>query len=379
MANESRKYAEDLVGSLDRTFYNTQRDVSNKKYNTNWKNLQRQYQNLTENLKMKQEQIDRSFADSLATVAENDYLRKRAAVNDLALRGLTASGNQDINNQINTEAKGEEVLNLMESAGGGSVEIAKALEDARSTLVNKEADLNRGLADTLANIGDAEGEALRAYNEGLANIAGAKDARDMENELAKLQLEAQRQAQGYSKTGLEDAEEAMAQRELMMDILKREDWTDAEKASAIQIFFGKDVDSAKAIVTGYGMYIDQDEAVKNRIKELTKERGTILNSKSKEEKYKAAEETVGNTVPFFGLGLQREKELDLLRDNIKSYNDYIDPRINEIDKEIDALQNRKSSNKNWDDFARLLYGDNIIVDTDLGKKFSSLYKYGNKK
>jgi chemotaxis protein histidine kinase CheA len=264
----------------------------------------------------------------------------------------------------------------MESAGGGSVEIAKALEDARQTLANKEADLNKGLADTLAGIGDAEGNALRAYNEGLANIAGAKDARDMKNELAKLQLEAQKQAQAYSKSGIEDEEEAQAQRNLMMEILKNADWTDAEKASAIQIFFGKNVDSAKAIVNGYNMYVNADDAVEAKIKELTKERGTILDSKSKDEKYKAAEENVGNTVPFFGLGLQPKKELDLLQENIKDYYDDIDPRINEIDKEIESLKNRKYT---WDDLAKLMYGDGIITDSKLGKKTSSDYKYGNKK
>lgn len=376
MANESRKYAEDLVGNLDRTFYNTQRNVSNKKYDTNWKNLQRQYQNLTEDLKLKQEQIDRSFADSLATIAENDYLRGRAAANDLALRGLTVSGEQELNKQDDVNKRGEDVLNIMESAGGGSVEITKALEDARNTLVNKEADLNKGLADTLANIGDAEGEALRAYNEGLANIAGAKDARDMENELARLQLEAQRQAQAYSKSGVDDAEEEQAKRQLMMDILKNADMTDADKASAIQIFFGKDVNNAKAIVSEYNMFIDQDDAVEAKIKELTKERGTLIDSISNEEKYKAAEENVGNSYPFFGLGFGGKKENDRVKENIKSYNDVLNPRINEIDEEINKLKNREGVIV---ELAKIMYGDDIINDTELGKKYSSDYKYGTKK
>ena len=376
MANESRKYAEDLVGNLDRTFYNTQRNVSNKKYDTNWKNLQRQYQNLTEDLKLKQEQIDRSFADSLATIAENDYLRGKSAANDLALRGLTVSGGQDLNKQDNVTKRGEDVLNIMESAGGGSVEIAKALEDARQSLANKEADLNKGLADTLAGIGDAEGNALRAYNEGVANIAGSKDARDMENELARLQLEAQKQAQVYSKSGVEDEEEAQAQRELMMEILKNADWSDAEKASAIQIFFGKNVDSAKAIVNGYNMFVNQDKAVEARIKDLTKERGTIIDSISDKEKYKAAEKTIGNSYPFFGLGFGGKKENDRVKENVKAYNDVLNPRINEIDKEINSLKNRKYT---WDDLAKLMYGDDIITDSELGKKSSSDYKYGNKK
>lgn len=376
MANESRKYAEDLVGNLDRTFYNTQRTVSNKKYDTNWKNLQRQYQNLTEDLKLKQEQIDRSFADSLATIAENDYLRGRAAANDLALRGLTVSGEQELNKQDNVAKKGEDVLNIMESAGGGSVEIAKALEDARNTLVDKEADLNKGLADTLANIGDAEGEALRAYNEGLANIAGAKDARDMENELARLQLEAQRQAQAYSKSGVDDAEEEQAKRKLMMDILKNSDWSDAEKASAIQIFFGKDVNNAKDIVSGYNMFINQDDAVEAKIKELTKERGTLIDSIPNKEKYKAAEENVGNSYPFFGLSFGGKKENDRVKENIKSYNDALNPRINEIDEEINKLKNREDVIV---ELAKIMYGDDIINDTELGKKYSSDYKYGTKK
>ena len=85
---------------------------------------------------------------------------------------------------------------------------------------------------------------------------------------------------------------------------------------------------------------------------------------------------MGNTVPFFGLGLQRKKELDLLQENIKDYYDYIDPRINEIDKEIESLKNRKYT---WGDLAKLMYGDDIITDSKLGKKSSSDYKYENKK
>ena len=44
MAN-SRDYAKGLVGELDRTIYNTQRDVAQRTHQTNWQNLQKQYKN----------------------------------------------------------------------------------------------------------------------------------------------------------------------------------------------------------------------------------------------------------------------------------------------------------------------------------------------
>ena len=372
MANESRKYAEGLVGDLDRTFYGTQREVGKKIYDTNWKKLQRQYQNLTEDLKLKQQQIDRSFAEGLATVAENDYLRSRAAANDLAMRGLVSSGKQNIADQNNINTKGGEVLNLMDSAGGGTVEIAKAMENARQTLADKELSLNDKLAETLSNIGAAEGEALQAYNAGLADIAGAKDVRDMENELAKLQFEAQRQAQGYSRTGVEDAEEAQAQRNLMMDVLKSTDWTDADKSAAIQIFFGKDADSANAIVTGYNMYVDPTNAIKTRIKDITAEIAAIDKSISKEEKFDAAEQTVGNSVPFFGLGAGGKAENQRVEENIEAYYDVLDPKIGELRDELEKL---KEYGYEYEDLAALMYGTGIDIDTVLGKESSSGYKY----
>ena len=47
---------------------------------------------------------------------------------------MTVSGEQELNKQGSVAKRGEDVLNIMESAGGGSVEIAKALEDARNKL-----------------------------------------------------------------------------------------------------------------------------------------------------------------------------------------------------------------------------------------------------
>ena len=67
----SRSYAEQLVGNLDNSFYNKQRDVAQQSYKTNWENLQNQYKNLQEKLKKQQEEANIAFNERLSSVAES--------------------------------------------------------------------------------------------------------------------------------------------------------------------------------------------------------------------------------------------------------------------------------------------------------------------
>ena len=71
MANRGREYAEELVGALDRGAYNQQRDVAKATYNTNWENVQNQYKNLQDKLKLQQQRANRDFAEGLVNVADN--------------------------------------------------------------------------------------------------------------------------------------------------------------------------------------------------------------------------------------------------------------------------------------------------------------------
>ena len=74
MANRGREYAESIIGPLDRSAYNQQRDVVQNTYNTNWQNVQNQYKNLQDKLKLRQEQANKDFAEGLVDVAEKQCI-----------------------------------------------------------------------------------------------------------------------------------------------------------------------------------------------------------------------------------------------------------------------------------------------------------------
>ena len=115
--NNSRKYAEDLVGALKTEHYNTQRDVASQVNKTNWEKLANEYKNLQENLEMKRQANNRAFAKGLVDIAENSYDQSRAGTQNLAQRGLNVSGMQNLVQQADTARKGERVLGLLDNLG----------------------------------------------------------------------------------------------------------------------------------------------------------------------------------------------------------------------------------------------------------------------
>lgn len=258
--NNSRKYAEDLVGALKTEHYNTQRDVANKVYNTNWQNLENQYKNLQEKLEAKRQENNRAFAKGLVETAESGYDMARANAQNLANRGLTASGVQNLAQQANTATKGQQVLGLLDKITKDTEVNLEKLSDATSTMAKEEAKLNANLADTLGDIGAAQTNAQMSYNAGLADIAGAKDARDMENELAKMQREAQAAANARSRSGNDGVNteiEDFYKKQAIVSVLsgvdpvtgEAIDWDDNQKANALQILFG--VSNAKDVVNAF--------------------------------------------------------------------------------------------------------------------------------
>lgn len=258
--NNSRKYAEDLVGALNTGHYDTQRTVANQLHKTNWEDLANQYKNLQENLEMKRQENNRAFAKGLVNTAESGYDQARANAQNLAQRGLNVSGVQNLAEQANTARKGEQVLGLLSNLGNNLEANAEKLKEATSTMAKKEAQLNADLADTLGDIGASQTSAQMDYNAGLAEIAGQKDARDMENEMAKLQREATAAANARSRGGngeIDDKIEEFYKRQAVASILmgvdpetgEAIDWDDQQKANALKILLR--VDDADKVVSNY--------------------------------------------------------------------------------------------------------------------------------
>lgn len=301
--NNSRKYAEDLVGALKTEHYNTQRDVASQVNKTNWEKLANEYKNLQENLEMKRQANNRAFAKGLVDIAENSYDQSRAGAQNLAQRGLNVSGMQNLVQQADTARKGERVLGLLDNLGENVTANMEKLSDATSKVAQKEAQLGAELADTLGDIGAAQTNAQMNYNAGLAELAGSKDARDMENEMARLQREAQAAANARSRSGNDgvDAElEEAYKRRAISAILKGVDpetgkeleWDDKQKANALSILF--DIKDAKNVVGDYNYNANLAE---NRAKEIEEYEKSV---KEANKAYKKADKEVNKMIKRYG-------------------------------------------------------------------------------
>lgn len=303
MAN-SRDYAKGLVGELNRTIYNTQRDVAQKAHQTNWQNLQNQYKNLTEELKATQEEANRNYANTVANIAGEGFDRMRGYNADLVNRGVAQSGTQDIAQQANIEQKGKDVLGALAKQGDISVDIAKKLADVNKTALQKESDLVKGIADTLGDIGAGETAAQMDYNAALADIAESKDARDDNNDLQRRQRAAQAAANSRGRGG-EEYDEALDEayrRQAILAILQgvnpetgeELDYNDTQKANTLKILYGvknpNDVmrayKSNKKSTKAYNKKVKSyEDKISNPQKYNKKEYKKAINNMSDEAKY----------------------------------------------------------------------------------------------
>lgn len=303
MAN-SRDYAKGLVGELNRTIYNTQRDVAQKAHQTNWQNLQNQYKNLTEELKATQEEANRNYANTMANIAGEGFDRMRGYNADLVNRGVAQSGTQDIAQQANIEQKGKDVLGALAKQGDISVDIASKLADVNKTALQKESDLVKGIADTLGDIGAGETAAQMDYNAALADIAESKDARDDNNDLQRRQRAAQAAANSRGSGG-EEYDEALDEayrRQAILAILQgvnpetgeELDYNDTQKANTLKILYGvknpNDVMRAyknnKKSTKAYNKKVKSyEDKISNPQKYNKKEYKKAINNMSDEAKY----------------------------------------------------------------------------------------------
>lgn len=250
---KGRQYAEGLVGPLDRSYYETQRNVAKQTSQTNWEDLQNQYKNLQAKLQKEQEQANRDFANGLVQVAEGSLDRMNTAQDAMATSGLAFSGLNNVMQQADTTRKGQEVLDLMGRAGDVSVNVANQLASANTSSARKQAQLADEIADALGQIGAGETGAQMAYNQGLAGIGEAMEAREAQNDLAAKQRAADAAALGRSKElkKLEDAEDELYKRAAILEVLHSEETTDSQKAGMLSILYGKD--NAQDIIETYNI------------------------------------------------------------------------------------------------------------------------------
>ena len=357
MANRGREYAEELVGALDRSAYNQQRDVAKATYNTNWENVQNQYKNLQDKLKLQQQRANRDFAEGLVNVAENSFNRERQGSGNLANRGLSASGLTNMLNQADTAQKGEDIGNLLKTAGAISADTAGKLSQATSKAASEETGLLGKLANTLGDIGDAETALQNRYNNTLAGIAGAMDEREANNALQA----AQRAARGGGGSGksqeLTDAENALQDfymKAHINDVLSTPDMTDQQKANYLGIMLG--MDNSGNIVDAYNRNANATNNYNARLNELQKaaDRQEARN-KSIQKTIDNYERSQQNYNRFFNNGRYNENNSNALY-NVSAPS-LMTPTASFNYDDINALNNFKNQGITYEDLAQLLYGN----------------------
>lgn len=360
MANRGREYAEELVGALDRGAYNQQRDVAKATYNTNWENVQNQYKNLQDKLKLQQQRANRDFAEGLVNVAENSFNRERQGSGNLANRGLSASGLTNMLNQADTAQKGEDIGNLLKTAGAISADTAGKLSQATSKAASEETGLLGKLADTLGDIGDAETALQNRYNNTLAGIAGAMDEREANNALQA----AQRAARGGGGSGksqeLTDAENALDEfyrKAAINEVLASPDMDDQQKSNYLGIMFG--INGSGNIVDAYNRNVNATNDYNTRLNELQKA-ANKQEARNRSAQYVLDQYNKRQELQNRYLGNRNEGLYPLNNTNspyIIDDTNLLAPKVSFNYDDINALNSFKNQGITYEDLAELLYGN----------------------
>jgi len=362
MANKGRQYAEGLVGALDRSAYGQQREVAQNTYNTNWQNVQNQYKNLQDKLKLQQQRANREFAEGLVDVAENSFNRQRTGSGNLANRGLSASGLTNFLTQADTAQKGEDVGKLLKSAGAISTETADKLSQANTKFAQESTNLMGKLADTLADVGDAETAAQNRYNQTLAGIAGAMDEREANNALQAAQRAAQRASSGSSRAVKEAQNELeeFYKRATINEILASPDLDDRQKENYLGIMFG--IDNAGKAVTAYNNNINATTNYENKLAQLQKAADQeIAKNKSAMQQYNRNQQNKRNEEYFSRNMPKINTQNDFAKSALAKSSPYVYDPLMEYPvsnyKDQLALSNFKNQGITYEELAELLYGN----------------------
>lgn len=272
MTTRGRTYAENLVGPLDRSGYQKQRDAITQSYNTNWQNIQNQYKNLTDKIKRQQDQANENFANGLVQVASNSFDRMHQSNQDMANKGLTLSGIGNLMTQSDTQMKGDEIGKLLKSVGAAMSEGAEQLKNANQKIASQENELNKGYGNALGDVGSRETAAQNAFNNALADIAEAMEARQDNNDLAAKQRAAS--GSGRSGKGKEDEElNEFYKKMAITEILSSEDMTDRQKSNSLAILFG--TKNSDRVVDAFNKNSTATDTRNAKIKELQKQANKI--------------------------------------------------------------------------------------------------------
>ena len=351
--NNNRQYAEDLLGNRNTGYLDTNKRVAGDIYKTNWGTLQNQFENLKNRLVQAREESKKAYGMGLGEVAEGSFDRMNAGTANLISRGVGNSGLADRLVQIDTQAKGEGVNRLLDVLGNNMVQNAEGLSAANSQVANKERDMMGGYSDTLGEIGQKDVSGQMDYNQAASNIAGSKEARDMENALAARQRSANEKSINKAATTPEEDElEELYKKMAINEVLTNADLDDRSKANFLTIMFQKG--NADDIISAFkknSTLTADNAAAKKKVDKANKK---LSNTKESIESQIKRLETQNAYFPTFGTDQNRN-------DRFTQYN----APFNNTNMQLDQLKERlskldpkqKYTPETFEDLAKLLYGN----------------------
>ena len=246
MATDYRKYAENLIGNWNIDQYRPQKDVALQAYNTNWEKLQNDFTKYVDRVKKNLDNSRINYYNELNNADKNSFLRSNSMAENLSSRGLLNSGFASTYADANTSARGTDVNKALGDIINTNTDYTDKLASLFNSISSGEDKLNSSLATTLGNLGDKEQGAKQAYGNLVAGLAGASEAREMENALAAARLG----GSGDSKKAQEAADE-LERRMLIADTRRSKDLSDQEKMRYLSTYLEVPSDKAKQVVEGY--------------------------------------------------------------------------------------------------------------------------------
>ena len=229
MANY-KKYAENLIGNWERDIYEPQKDVTRAIYNTNWDRLTNDFNAVKEKLARNFELARNEYNNVLSNVQDTSFDRMQNAYTDLANRGLSSSGMQDLTVQADTQAKGQQVDEALASLLAQNNATANSLAEGVMNLGEEQTKLAGNLAQDIGKLTDADAANAQQY----ANLLGGIGESAAQRAAARA---AARASSGASKKDDERKKKAdeMERKRLIANALMSNELTDDEKAAYLNI------------------------------------------------------------------------------------------------------------------------------------------------
>lgn len=173
--------------------FNKEREAAQKSYDTSINSLQNEYNNMLKTMANNRASTQKDFSKGRASVRENSFMNTRNDLADLASRGISGGGLQQLSKLGNRMETGRQYSDLANTYYNTMNEISDTERQGTDSYnINREIASN-DLATQLAGIGTREANARNAYRQAVANLAEQIQARRDAAAAASAQLRLQKE------------------------------------------------------------------------------------------------------------------------------------------------------------------------------------------